>query len=136
MSTLGHLLRRYRQRGGLSVNALARAVGIDGSYISRLENEQREPPRRPIVDSLARALGLGREDTNRLLVAAGYVPEGLLALGAWDGALQDVLDVLSAPDLAPRDVARFRETVRLLRDQWCGARAAAGDGFWLEEVSA
>ena len=38
------LLRSFRERRSLSCNELARAVGVDPSYISRLERGEREPP--------------------------------------------------------------------------------------------
>jgi transcriptional regulator with XRE-family HTH domain len=70
-----HHYRNTRDRPW-SCNELAREVGVDPSYISRLERGEREPPRRPIVDRLADCLGLAPAETDALLLAAGYAPPG------------------------------------------------------------
>src|SRR5436190_1717409 len=84
------LLRRFRERAGLSCNELARAVGVDPSYISRLERSEREPPRRRVVAGLASALQLDLDDQDRLLVSAGYAPATVALLGHWDSTPQVV----------------------------------------------
>jgi transcriptional regulator with XRE-family HTH domain len=76
------LLQRYRLAAGLTQHALARAAGIDPTYVSRLERADRAPPRREVVDGLAAALGLEPRDRERLALAAGYAPVWLAALAA------------------------------------------------------
>jgi transcriptional regulator with XRE-family HTH domain len=78
----GHL-RRYRERAQLSCNELARAVGIDPSYVSRLERLERVPPRRTVVVALCAALHLSDEDQDTLLASAGYAPP-------WLGSVADL----------------------------------------------
>jgi transcriptional regulator with XRE-family HTH domain len=114
----GTLLRRYRDRAGLSCNELARAVAVDPSYISRLERGEREPPRRPVVERLASALQLGLDDQDRLLVTAGYAPATIAVLGRWDSTLQVVADVLADRRLGPEELDNFREVVRLVAERW------------------
>jgi len=63
------MLRGFRERAGRSRNNLAQEVGVDPSYLTRIEHGDREPPRLHIVEALARALRLPLQDTNRLLVA-------------------------------------------------------------------
>lgn len=121
----GTLLRRYRDRAGLSCNELARAVAVDPSYISRLERGEREPPRRPVVERLASALQLGLEDQDRLLVTAGYAPATIAVLGRWDTTLQVVADVLTDHRLGPTELDNFREVVRLVAERWRQPTAAA-----------
>jgi transcriptional regulator with XRE-family HTH domain len=67
------LLRRYRERAGFSQARLAQLSGLDHSYLSRLESGRRMPTRE-VVLRLAEALALGSEETDRLLVAAGFAP--------------------------------------------------------------
>src|SRR5579875_575875 len=112
------LLRYYRDRAGLSCNELARAVGVDPSYVSRLERGEREPPRRPIVERLAASLDLSLEDQDRLLVTAGYAPATVAVLGRWDSTLQEVADVLTDRRLAEREIESFRQIVLLLAERW------------------
>ncbi len=124
----GALLRRYRDRAGLSCNELARAVAVDASYISRLERAEREPPRRPVVERLASALQLGLEDQDRLLVTAGYAPATIAVLGRWDSTLQAVADVLTDRRIPPEDLDNFREVVRLVAERWRQPTARSPSG--------
>src|SRR3954463_2103962 len=115
------LLRSFRERGGRSRNALAHEVGVDPSYLTRIEHGDREPPRQHIVEALTRALRLSIPERNRLLVAAGYAPLSVVQLGAWDDALQAVADVLNDIDLTPEERNEFRSVVRLISARWRGA---------------
>ena len=73
--TFGARVRHYRERRRWSCNELARIVGVDASYISRLELGEREPPRRPIDERMANALQLKRGARAELFVAAGLWPD-------------------------------------------------------------
>lgn len=115
------LLRSFRERAGRSRNNLAHEVGVDPSYLTRIEHGDREPPRLHIVEALARALRLPVQDFNRLLVAAGYAPLSVVQLGAWDDALQAVADVLNDVHLSAEERAQFRDVVRLLSARWRGS---------------
>src|ERR671932_396856 len=112
------LLRSFRERVGLSCNELARAVGVDPSYISRLERCEREPPRRRVVEGLASALQLDLDDQDRLLVSAGYAPATIALLGRWDSTLQAVADVLVDRRLSSEEMDSFRQVIQLLAERW------------------
>ena len=112
------LLRRYRDRAGLSCNELARAVGVDPSYISRLERGEREPPRRRVIERLAEAFKLPLEDQDRLLVSAGYAPATIAVLGRWDSTLQEVADVLVDGRIPSGELEDFRQVIHLLASRW------------------
>src|SRR5947208_1790268 len=106
------LLRSFRERDKRSRNNLAYEVGVDPSYLTRIEHGDREPPRQHIVEALARALRLTIPERNRLLVAAGYAPVSIVQLGAWDDAFQAVADVLNDHDLTDEERNEFRTIVR------------------------
>jgi transcriptional regulator with XRE-family HTH domain len=112
------LLRSFRERAGRSRNNLAHEVGVDPSYLTRIEHGDREPPRLHIVEALARALRLSIGDRNRLLVAAGYAPLSVVQLGSWDDALQSVADVLTCVHLTPEERDQFRAVVKSISDRW------------------
>src|SRR5215210_7356880 len=112
------LLRYYRDRAGLSCNELARGVGVDPSYISRLERGEREPPRRPVVERLSATLKLALDDQDRLLVSAGYAPATIAVLGSWDSTLQAVADVLTDERLTGAELDNFRQVIQLLAERW------------------
>jgi len=114
------LLRSFREAAGRSRNNLAHEVGVDPSYLTRIEHGDREPPRQHIVEALARALRLALPDRNRLLVAAGYAPLSVVQLGSWDDALQAVADVLNDIRLSPEERNEFRSVVRLISARWRG----------------
>lgn len=115
------LLRAYRERAGRSRNALAHEVGVDPSYLTRIEHGDREPPRQHIVEALTRALRLSIPERNRLLVSAGYAPLSVVQLGAWDDALQAVADVLNDIDLSPEERNEFRSVVQIIAARWRSA---------------
>lgn len=115
------LLRGFRERNGRSRNALAHEVGVDPSYLTRIEHGDREPPRQHIVEALTRALRLSVQERNRLLVSAGYAPLSVVQLGAWDDALQSVADVLNDIELSPTERNEFRSVVRMISARWRGA---------------
>lgn len=119
------LLRSFRERAGRSRNALAHEVGVDPSYLTRIEHGDREPPRQHIIEALARALRLSVPERNRLLVAAGYAPLSIMQLGAWDDALQAVTDVLNDVHLSPEERNEFRSVVRLISARWRGGAELA-----------
>jgi transcriptional regulator with XRE-family HTH domain len=68
----GVLLRRHRERAGLSQSDLARRVACTASAIGRYEAGERTHPRRDMVLELAEALGLSDVERDRLLIVAGY----------------------------------------------------------------
>jgi len=115
------LLRSFRERAGRSRNNLAHEVGVDPSYLTRIEHGDREPPRLHIVEALARSLRLSVADRNRLLVSAGYAPMSVVQLGSWDDALQAVADVLTDIRLSPEERDQFRSVVQMISARWRSA---------------
>jgi len=115
------MLRSFRERAVRSRNALAHEVGVDPSYLTRIEHGDREPPRQHIVEALARALRLSIPERNRLLVAAGYAPMSVVQLGSWDDALQACADVLNDMSLSPEERIEFRSVIRLICARWTNA---------------
>jgi UTP--glucose-1-phosphate uridylyltransferase len=71
--TFAETLRRYREARTLSRNQLAGLVGLDGSYVHRLEMGNRRPSRTTVI-AMADALELDADDTNKWLAAAGHGP--------------------------------------------------------------
>jgi transcriptional regulator with XRE-family HTH domain len=117
-SQFGELVRRHREVAGLSQNALARLVEVDQSYINRLERGEREPPKRALVARLAEALALTGVERQRLLLAAGHVPDWLLALEPDDETLLQVATFLAAPDVSAAARQEFRQAIALILRRW------------------
>lgn len=114
----GSTLRRFRTRAGLSQNALAKIVGINASYINRLESGEREAPTREVAQALARALALATEEVDRLLFSAGHVPPSLQKLGPTDSTVAAITRLLTNDRLTPEARADFRAVVETIAIRW------------------
>ncbi len=74
----GHLMRQSREAAGISQRALAQRVGLDVSYINRLESGERRPRRRTLL-KLASALGIKGQKLDAWFMACDLAPIPLLA---------------------------------------------------------
>lgn len=74
MTTIGTLLKEWRETRRLSQLALALDAGISARHVSQVETGKAKPSREMVV-RLAGALGLPLRERNALLVSAGYAPE-------------------------------------------------------------
>jgi|SRR6185503_8759961 transcriptional regulator with XRE-family HTH domain len=72
-ATLGVVLRRARDVRALSAVDAARAAGISGAYLSKLESDAVKRPSPPVLLQLGEALGLPYAELMRL---AGYQVPG------------------------------------------------------------
>ncbi|PIZ67038.1 XRE family transcriptional regulator, partial [Candidatus Roizmanbacteria bacterium CG_4_10_14_0_2_um_filter_36_35] len=45
----GALLRQYRLKSGVTLKKLTEVVSIDNTYLSKIENNLRSPPKRNII---------------------------------------------------------------------------------------
>lgn len=122
--TFASVLRRYRTRAGLSQNALGKIVGINASYINRLESEERGAPTREVVNALSRELRLSNEERDRLLFSAGLVPTTLQKLGGNDSTVNAVTRLLTDDRLSPEARADFRAVVETIAIRWVQQHAA------------
>ena len=83
---LGVLLRHYRERAGKTIPQLAIEVGIDRTYLFRLESQPQDwlhrplhgpPPKQPardVIISIGVACGCTLDQVDELLLTAGYAP--------------------------------------------------------------
>lgn len=69
MSTLGEYVRERRLAKEWSKRALAEKSGISHSEVHRIENGERTNPSVPVLNALAEALGVPKDDILRI---AGY----------------------------------------------------------------
>lgn len=79
-SSFGKFLRESRTQKGdasFSVRKLAARVGIEPSYLSKIERDEQPPPGEGTIHKLAEELG---EDPDVLLALAGKVPTDLLEI--------------------------------------------------------
>ena len=100
-------LRELRRTARLSQRALAERVGVDFTYLSKIENGRVEPPSEGVLQRIAKELAdkLGKDETelaDELITLAGKIPS-------------DLAETLS----------RNPEVVRLLRSVGSDVRSAA-----------
>ena len=71
MSEFGKMLKGFRSEKKISQRKLAETVGIDFTYVSKIESGTMDPPSEETIVKIAAALG---EDPDRMLLAAKKVP--------------------------------------------------------------
>jgi transcriptional regulator with XRE-family HTH domain len=118
MATFGEHLATVRQRVGLSQHALAKAAGVDASYVNRLEHGERQAPDVELIRKFATALGLDAAQTDALVVAGGGLPTALERLGPLDPTIILLADVLGDPAVPEAERTNLRRIVALLVQRW------------------
>lgn len=118
MSEFGATLRRARLAVGLSQNEVGRRSGVNPGTINRLEAGEREPTGREQVSAFAAALALSPAEHDRLLAAAGILPEPLARLGAADPTLVLVAEILADDTIPAGEREDFRTQILLAARRW------------------
>ena len=91
--TFGHTLRQLRRAKGVSQRDLAKRVGVDFSYISKMENDRLPPPSADTVLKICEAL---EESPDKLLALTGKVPTTVRKMiGTSPAALQFIREAHS-----------------------------------------
>src|SRR5262245_40452481 len=107
----GRLLRELPEARGHSGAGLARVLAKYPAQLARTEAGTSPPDGPEEVLRTARALGLGPEERDRLLEAAGYWPAAFLELGPADPTLRALAAALSDPGIPPEARRRLRTIV-------------------------
>ncbi|HEV7679298.1 MAG TPA: helix-turn-helix transcriptional regulator [Candidatus Dormibacteraeota bacterium] len=79
--SFGKRIQELRRACGLTQRQLAQQLGIDFTYLSKLENSRGDPPGDQTIRNLAQAL---KADEEELFALAGKVPSELRAKAAED----------------------------------------------------
>jgi transcriptional regulator with XRE-family HTH domain len=75
--TFGEKLKQIRRLKSISQRELAAKVGVDFSYVSKLENDRLSPPSSETIEKMCAILGVPVED---LLVLARKPPTGAVEI--------------------------------------------------------
>lgn len=70
----GELFRGYRLRAKKTQDELAKAIDVDFTYISKIENGKAPPPSRGRIEEAARFLHLTQDEEIQLLLLAEKLP--------------------------------------------------------------
>lgn len=127
-ANFGELLRALRQQLDLSQGQLAQRVGLDRSYINRIEAGERGAPGADAVLLIADALKLGAPDTDALLSAGGHPIRALVTLGLDDPTLLALARILTDKSLEENARASLRTTIDTVIAHWGKGREAPAPG--------
>ena len=106
----GQRLRDLRKQKNLSQRDLAAQVGIDFTYLSKIEGGRLDPPSEVVIQHIAQVLDA---DENELINLAGKVPKNLKAMLEESPQAVELLRVLSERKL-PAET--YRQMLDLARD--------------------
>lgn len=102
MRSFSDLLRQHIERAGITDAELARRLNVSRQTIFRWrEGETQRPRHQEVVVRLASTLRLTNKERDRLLIAAGFPPEGR-AIGADSDATDSPTVEAGQPDSSPR----------------------------------
>lgn len=102
MQTFSQLLKLYAERSGISDAELARAVGVRRQTIFRWkEGTVARPRSRDDVLAVSQKLRLSALETDELLIAAGFHPEGEIGVSAQS---KEEVDLPDSPKQPPVEV--------------------------------
>jgi HTH-type transcriptional regulator, competence development regulator len=109
--SFGQMVRRRRRELHLTQREVALALGIDFTYLSKIENDKGDPPAESIVRKLAGILEIDEEE---LLALAAKVPPGLRVRAGQDVRFARLLRQL--PEVADKDLQDLYKRLGIASD--------------------
>ena len=106
--TFGSRIQRLRREAKLTQRQLASELGIDFTYLSKLENDRGEAPGEATVRKIARLL---HTDEEELLARAGKVPPGLRDRAQRD--LEFARFLRKLPNVPDKDLQAFYKRLKI-----------------------
>jgi transcriptional regulator with XRE-family HTH domain len=111
--TFGQKLRTLRRAAGITQRELAKKVGVDFSYISKLENDRLPPPAADTAVKISGALGITPDE---LVAATGKIPPQIQqSVGSSPAAIR-FLRTAQAMELSEAEWQQLRDQLRRLRE--------------------
>ena len=108
----GQRLRNLRKQKNLSQRDLAARVGIDFTYLSKIEGGRSDPPSEVIIRRIAQVL---EADEDELINLAGKVPKDLKAVLEESPQAVELLRVLSERKLPEETYRKMLDLARKSR---------------------
>ena len=110
--TFGTELKEQRRKTGISQRELAQKIGLDFSYISKLENDRLPPPAAETIVAICEVLEIPPET---LLAEAGKLPGDIQKVIGESKAAQEFLRDAKQLDLSDEEWIQMRQSLRKLR---------------------
>lgn len=113
MVSFGSLLREKRRSAKISQRELAGRIGVDFSYISKLENDRLSPPAAETILAIAKVLDAPSEE---LLSAAGKIPTDVQRTVSESQAAQEFLRSAQQLQLSDAEWNQLKKSLEMLRE--------------------
>lgn len=111
--TFGQALRELRRSKDITQRGLAEKVGVDFSYISKIENDRLPPP---AADTIVKICSAMEAPPDTLLALSGKIPSELRnSIGSSPGAMQFVRSAQSM-GLTEEEWKELTKQLKRLRD--------------------
>lgn len=111
--SFGKALRELRQKAGVSQRELAERIGMDFSYISKIENDRLPSPAANTVVMICRTL---KESPEQLLALTGKIPSEVEEAIATNQSAQEFLREVQVMNLTDAEWKLIRTALGRLRE--------------------
>jgi transcriptional regulator with XRE-family HTH domain len=111
-SSFGTRIQDLRRKKGLTQRQVAAKLGIDFTYLSKIENDRGEPPGEETVRRLAKLYGV---DPEELLAVAGKIPTELRDMAIQNRDFAQLLRRL--PKLSTKDLDSVYKSAGVRRER-------------------
>ena len=110
--TFGQTLKGMRRSKGVTQRQLAAAVGVDFSYISKVENDRMPPPAADTIVKICEKLGVPSDE---LLAMTGKMPTPIKEAISVNPAAQQFLREAQTMTLTEDEWGALRQQLKKLR---------------------
>ncbi len=110
--SFGKRLRQLRRERKINQRALATLVGVDFTYLSKIENERMPPPSEEVIVKLAEAL---ETDADELLRLAQKVPQDIQSAINRSPAMPSLLRTVS--NLNDREIKKLEDYAKQMKEK-------------------
>ena len=110
--TFGQTLKEMRRSKGVTQRQLATAVGVDFSYISKVENDRMPPPAADTIVKICEKLGVSPDE---LLAMTGKMPTPIKEAISENPAAQHFLREAQTMTLTDDEWGALRQQLKKLR---------------------
>ncbi|SRR5581483_4313687 len=111
---LGEALREKRRAAGISQRELAEKIGVDFSYISKLENGRLPPPAADTIVEICRVLDIKPEE---LLALTGKIPSEVQKGLSISQTAQEFLQEAQRMGLSEEEWRQMVQSLKGLRNE-------------------
>lgn len=112
--TFGEKLRTMRRAAKVTQRELARKVGVDFSYISKLENDRLPPPAADTILSICKVLDVDSDD---LLALTGKLPSDVQKTVGKSSIAQRFLREAQQLDLNDQEWEEMLKSLKQMREE-------------------